>query len=95
MIRRHSACNKSSRFFWAYRSARDCESYFGPFKTAPNFFNKKEQKDKTSIEDIHKTLQNIYGFKHINKFKDTNFKRLNHLISLLNYVILQRKSDTQ
>ena len=48
---------------------------------APNFFNKKEQKDKTSIEDIHKTMQNLYGFKHINKFKDTLLTTIYKILS--------------
>jgi len=38
---------------------------------APAVFNKKQIKDKASVEDIHKALIDVYGFKHINKFKDT------------------------
>ena len=62
----------------------DTKTFSESFTTvlgAPNFFNKKEQKDKTSIEDIHKTMQNLYGFKHINKFKDTLLTTIYKILS--------------
>ena len=48
---------------------------------APNFFNKKAQRDKTSKEDINKTMQNLYGFKHIDKFKDTLISTMYKILS--------------
>ena len=48
---------------------------------APNFFNKKAQRDKTSKEDINKTMQNLYGFKHIDKFKDTLISTIYKILS--------------
>jgi len=48
---------------------------------APAFFNKQQRKDKSSIEDIHKALRDVYGFKHINKFKDTLLTTIYKILS--------------
>jgi len=48
---------------------------------APAFFNKQQTKDKSSIEDIHKALRDVYGFKHINKFKDTLLTTIYKILS--------------
>ena len=48
---------------------------------APAFFNKQQRKDKSSIEDIHKALKDVYGFKHINKFKDTLLTTIYKILS--------------
>ena len=48
---------------------------------APRFFNKKQRQDKTSLEDINKTMQDIYGFKHIDKFKELLITTLYKILS--------------
>jgi len=48
---------------------------------APRFFNKKQRQDKTSLEDINKTMQNIYSFKHLDRFKESLITTLYKILS--------------